>query len=86
MQTFSMCSCFEVVSNLHVYNYSVLSMFCLKVVILNDVGSLYEYVDKTQLTPCLGGSLNYNHQDWVQHRTVSCPSSHRTFAIAINYA
>jgi hypothetical protein len=49
-------------------------MFCLQVVILNDVGSLYKYVDKTELTPCLGGTLNYDHQDWVQHRTVSCSS------------
>lgn len=40
-----------------------------KVVILNDIPNLHEYVDTTQLTPCLGGTLNYEHQDWVQHRT-----------------
>lgn len=42
-----------------------------QVEILNDVSSLYENVDKDQLTPCLGGTLNYDHQEWVQHRTVS---------------
>ena len=43
----------------------------LQVVILNDIPNLYEYVDINQLTPCLGGTLNYEHQEWVQHRTVS---------------
>ncbi|XP_028402827.1 guanine nucleotide exchange factor DBS-like [Dendronephthya gigantea] len=40
-----------------------------EVKILDDVSSLYEHVDKNQLTPCLGGTLNYDHQEWVQHRT-----------------
>ncbi|XP_046852419.1 guanine nucleotide exchange factor DBS-like isoform X2 [Xenia sp. Carnegie-2017] len=40
-----------------------------QVTILNDINVLYEYVDKSQLTPCLGGSLMYNHQEWVQYRT-----------------
>ena len=43
----------------------------LQVVILNDIPNLYEYVDINQLTPCLGGTLDYEHQEWVQHRTVS---------------
>ncbi|XP_046852917.1 guanine nucleotide exchange factor DBS-like isoform X2 [Xenia sp. Carnegie-2017] len=40
----------------------------LMVTILNDINALYEYVDKSQLTPCLGGSLKYNHQEWVENR------------------
>ncbi|CAB4014328.1 guanine nucleotide exchange factor DBS-like isoform X1, partial [Paramuricea clavata] len=50
-------------------NFKASLEYSFEVVILNDVGSLYNYVDKTELTPCLGGTLNYDHQDWVQHRT-----------------
>ena len=42
-----------------------------KVVSLNCAAELEEYIDKSQLTEELGGSLQYKHVQWVQYRTVS---------------
>ena len=42
-----------------------------KVVSLNCAAELEEYIDKSQLTEELGGSLQYRHVQWVQYRTVS---------------
>uniref|UniRef100_A0A665WT06 MCF.2 cell line derived transforming sequence-like 2 n=1 Tax=Echeneis naucrates TaxID=173247 RepID=A0A665WT06_ECHNA len=45
--------------------------FKMKVLImmLNSLPDLYGYVDKGQLTPELGGSLEYCHSQWIHHRT-----------------
>ncbi|XP_027048603.1 guanine nucleotide exchange factor DBS-like isoform X2 [Pocillopora damicornis] len=40
-----------------------------KVVSLNCAAELEEYIDKSQLTEELGGSLQYRHVQWVQYRT-----------------
>lgn len=41
----------------------------MKVVSLNCAAELEEYIDKSQLTEELGGSLQYKHVQWVQYRT-----------------
>ncbi|XP_029355490.1 guanine nucleotide exchange factor DBS isoform X3 [Echeneis naucrates] len=43
--------------------------FKMKIVMLNSLPDLYGYVDKGQLTPELGGSLEYCHSQWIHHRT-----------------
>jgi len=43
----------------------------LQILLLNNVDELHEHIDHTQLTPDLGGSLQYDHQQWIQHRAVS---------------
>lgn len=37
---------------------------------LNSVEELHDHVDRDQLTDDLGGSLVYNHHEWIQHRAV----------------
>ena len=32
---------------------------------------LHTYIDPSQLTDDLGGSLQYDHKEWIQHRAVS---------------
>lgn len=40
---------------------------------LNSVGELHSYIDQSQLTQELGGTLQYCHNTWISHRTVrSC--------------
>ncbi|XP_034737372.1 guanine nucleotide exchange factor DBS isoform X1 [Etheostoma cragini] len=39
------------------------------IVMLNSLLDLHGYVDKSQLTPELGGSLEYCHSQWIHHRT-----------------
>ena len=34
-------------------------------------GLLLKYFDRSQLTAEFGGTLTYNHQDWVRFRMVS---------------
>ncbi|XP_067848574.1 guanine nucleotide exchange factor DBS isoform X1 [Heptranchias perlo] len=45
--------------------------FKLKVpiIMLNSVTELHSYIDKTQLTQELGGTLEYCHSQWICHRT-----------------
>uniref|UniRef100_A0A8C7YSZ9 MCF.2 cell line derived transforming sequence-like 2 n=1 Tax=Oryzias sinensis TaxID=183150 RepID=A0A8C7YSZ9_9TELE len=43
--------------------------FKMKIVMLNSLSDLHGYVDKSQLTRELGGSLDYNHSQWMHHRT-----------------
>ncbi|XP_038658688.1 guanine nucleotide exchange factor DBS isoform X1 [Scyliorhinus canicula] len=45
--------------------------FKLKVpiIMLNSVTELHSYIDKTQLTQELGGTLEYSHSQWFCHRT-----------------
>lgn len=42
---------------------------------LNSISELHSYIDKTQLTEELGGTLEYCHTQWFGHQTVSSPSS-----------
>jgi hypothetical protein len=37
---------------------------------LNSADELCDYIDKDQLTTDLGGTLVYNHHEWIQHRAV----------------
>ncbi|XP_039666683.1 guanine nucleotide exchange factor DBS isoform X5 [Perca fluviatilis] len=39
------------------------------IVMLNSLSDLHGYVDKSQLTRELGGSLEYCHSQWIHHRT-----------------
>ncbi|KAJ0032734.1 hypothetical protein NQD34_002815 [Periophthalmus magnuspinnatus] len=43
--------------------------FKMKIVMLNSVSDLHNYVDRTQLTRELGGHLDYCHSQWIHHRT-----------------
>uniref|UniRef100_A0AAV2KWQ3 CRAL-TRIO domain-containing protein n=1 Tax=Knipowitschia caucasica TaxID=637954 RepID=A0AAV2KWQ3_KNICA len=43
--------------------------FKMKIVMLNSVSDLYNYVDRGQLTRELGGQLEYCHSQWIHHRT-----------------
>lgn len=40
---------------------------------LSSVPELHGYIDKSQLTEDLGGTLDYCHTRWLCHRTVSRP-------------
>ena len=42
-----------------------------QVVHLDDYCELLQYIDKSGLTSDLGGSLVYDHQEWVKYRLVS---------------
>uniref|UniRef100_A0A8C0WWN8 Guanine nucleotide exchange factor MCF2L2 n=1 Tax=Castor canadensis TaxID=51338 RepID=A0A8C0WWN8_CASCN len=39
------------------------------IVMLNSVSDLHGYIDKSQLTQELGGTLEYRHSQWINHRT-----------------
>ncbi|XP_058151387.1 probable guanine nucleotide exchange factor MCF2L2 isoform X2 [Dasypus novemcinctus] len=39
------------------------------IITLNSVSDLHGYIDKSQLTQELGGSLDYRHSQWINHRT-----------------
>lgn len=41
------------------------------VIMLSSVPELHGYIDKSQLTEDLGGTLDYCHSRWLCHRTVS---------------
>ncbi|XP_063793486.1 proto-oncogene DBL isoform X2 [Pseudophryne corroboree] len=41
----------------------------LPVVMLSSASDLLKYIDEKQLTPELGGTLEYRHRDWVVFRT-----------------
>jgi len=43
------------------------------VIMLSSVPELHGYIDKSQLTEDLGGTLDYSHTRWLCHRTVSPP-------------
>ncbi|KAL2304169.1 hypothetical protein Nmel_012911 [Mimus melanotis] len=42
---------------------------CVQVVMLSSVSDLLTYIDEQQLTPELGGTLEYCHSEWVVFRT-----------------
>uniref|UniRef100_A0A6I8SUP7 MCF.2 cell line derived transforming sequence-like n=1 Tax=Xenopus tropicalis TaxID=8364 RepID=A0A6I8SUP7_XENTR len=39
------------------------------IIMLNSATELHSYIDKTQLTRDLGGTLDYCHTNWLSHRT-----------------
>ncbi|XP_007934213.1 probable guanine nucleotide exchange factor MCF2L2 [Orycteropus afer afer] len=39
------------------------------IIMLNSASDLHGYIDKSQLTPELGGTLEYRHNQWINHRT-----------------
>ncbi|XP_023556416.1 probable guanine nucleotide exchange factor MCF2L2 [Octodon degus] len=39
------------------------------IIMLNSVSDLHSYIDKSQLTQELGGTLEYRHSQWLSHRT-----------------
>ncbi|XP_077924643.1 putative guanine nucleotide exchange factor MCF2L2 isoform X3 [Halichoerus grypus] len=39
------------------------------IIMLNSVSDLHGYIDKSQLTEDLGGTLEYRHNQWINHRT-----------------
>ncbi|XP_064418246.1 guanine nucleotide exchange factor DBS [Latimeria chalumnae] len=39
------------------------------IIMLNSVSDLHGYIEKSQLTQDLGGSLEYCHNQWIHHRT-----------------
>lgn len=43
----------------------------LQIVLLSSISDLQGYIDKSQLTEDLGGTLEYRHSQWISHRTVS---------------
>ncbi|XP_056662812.1 guanine nucleotide exchange factor DBS isoform X12 [Monodelphis domestica] len=43
--------------------------FKMKIIMLSSVPELQSYIDKTQLTEDLGGTLDYCHSRWLSHRT-----------------
>ena len=55
-----------------------------QVVCLNTSKDLEEHIDISQLTADFDGSLDYDHIEWVQHRTVSCLFQHALFAMVFS--
>lgn len=45
--------------------------FKFRFVILSTSEELFEYIEPSQLTTELGGTLQYSHEDWIQQRIVS---------------
>ncbi|XP_078266321.1 guanine nucleotide exchange factor DBS isoform X2 [Rhinoraja longicauda] len=39
------------------------------IIMLNSITDLYNYIEKSQLTKELGGTLEYCHNQWIHHRT-----------------
>ena len=37
----------------------------------NSLEELHQHVDVDQLTEDLGGTIVYDHKEWIQHRAVS---------------
>lgn len=44
--------------------------FKFKVIVCSVIEELYDYVENTELTNELGGTLPYFHQHWIQQRMV----------------
>ena len=45
--------------------------YFVQVVMFSSVEELHAHIDRDQLTEDVGGTLSYNHQEWIQHRAVS---------------
>ncbi|KAM5334381.1 putative guanine nucleotide exchange factor MCF2L2 isoform 3-T4 [Glossophaga mutica] len=48
------------------------------IVLLSSISDLQGYIDKSQLTEDLGGTLEYRHSQWINHRTAI-----ETFALTL---
>ena len=42
-----------------------------QVLMCSSIEELNDYVAPDQLTEDLGGTISYNHHEWIQHRAVS---------------
>ncbi|XP_026320242.1 guanine nucleotide exchange factor DBS-like isoform X3 [Hyposmocoma kahamanoa] len=42
--------------------------FRFKVLVCSSIEELYDHFDRSQLTPDLGGELQYSHAEWIQQR------------------
>lgn len=42
--------------------------FKFRMIVLSTIEELHEYIDLNQITPDLGGSLQYSHEEWMQQR------------------
>ncbi|XP_072946179.1 guanine nucleotide exchange factor DBS-like isoform X2 [Epargyreus clarus] len=42
--------------------------FRFRVLVCSSIEELYEHFDRSQLTPDLGGELQYSHSEWIQQR------------------
>ncbi|KAK2498825.1 hypothetical protein MC885_016406, partial [Smutsia gigantea] len=45
------------------------SLTRISIIMLNSASDLHGYIDKSQLTEDLGGTLEYRHSQWINHRT-----------------
>lgn len=54
-----------------VISLSAVRLDLFQIIMLNSVSDLHGYIDKSQLTRELGGTLEYGHSQWIHHRTVS---------------
>ncbi|XP_038672406.1 guanine nucleotide exchange factor DBS isoform X2 [Scyliorhinus canicula] len=43
--------------------------FKMKIIMLNTITDLHKYIEKSQLTRDLGGTLEYCNSQWIHHRT-----------------
>lgn len=59
----------EVLNNLDIQSNELLQHF--QVVTCQNVSELRNFVGADCLTMDIGGSMKYNHLEWVQHRMVS---------------
>lgn len=50
-----------------------------RLVICSSLIDLHEYIDNTQLTGDMGGSLVYSHHEWIQQRVVSLLTKYRLY-------
>lgn len=39
-----------------------------QVIVCNSLEELHAFIDKSQLTPDLGGSIHYSHTEWIRQR------------------
>ena len=46
-------------------------LFVMQVAMFSSLDELQSHVGRDQLTEDLGGTLSYNHEEWIQHRAVS---------------
>jgi len=51
-----------------------------RLVVCSSLSDLHEFVDTSQLTPDMGGSLIYSHHEWIQQRIVSI-ATYSTFFV-----
>ena len=50
----------------------ILFFYVLQTTLLSSSSKLHQFVEDSQLTQELGGTLPYNHNRWIDTRLVSC--------------